>query len=198
MISWHKNELVRPGRNEGLLSVKELRRWLSYNPETGLFTWLVRRNNNCPAGSSAGATNKPYIVISINNRNYMAHRIAWAMVHGAWPADYIDHVNGNKHDNRMVNLRSATRSQNAANIAYRRGTTSKYRGVHWCKTFQKWTAQVYKDRRVVWRAYFNTEEAAHQAYLIQAKDVHGEFCPQIIDQLRKLDAPSPERVKEEA
>lgn len=93
----------------------ELKRIYSYNPETGVFIRKVQTNNRL-AGTEAG-TQRPdgYIGITIGRERILAHRLAWFFVYGEWPRQHIDHINGRRNDNRIVNLRLATHSQNNCN-----------------------------------------------------------------------------------
>src|ERR1700719_1662744 len=93
-----------------------LRELLSYDPETGVFRWLVRKRQNVKAGDVAGSFDGcGYCKISIDRRAYKAHRLAWLYMTGEWPPAEIDHINMNRADNRFANLRLATRHQNMAN-----------------------------------------------------------------------------------
>src|SRR5262245_33505102 len=115
------------------LTAERLREVLDYDPSTGVF-----KSNGGRCGSRVGATLvgtvRPdgYREIRIDWQRYLAHRLAWLHVHGSWPAGDIDHVNGNPSDNRIVNLRLATRTQNNAN-SRRRPNTSGFKGVHFCR-----------------------------------------------------------------
>lgn len=94
---------------------------LSYDPETGIFTWKVRHDkakqiNTRLAGKMAGTINDGgYVVIGINRINYAAHRLAWLLMTGEWPGPIVDHKNGNTSDNRWDNLREATSAQSNFN-----------------------------------------------------------------------------------
>lgn len=102
--------------DEDEISKDYLRSILHYNPETGSFIWLVKIGSNDLIGSFAGSvTNRGYISIGIKDKRYMAHRLAWLYMTGFWPKDQIDHINGNKNDNRWLNLREADNSQNQHN-----------------------------------------------------------------------------------
>jgi len=96
------------------IDINKLRQMISYDPETGFLKWIVPRRGHS-AGSPAGYSHRTgYTFLEIENRHYAGHRVAWAVVHGKWPR-YIDHINGNRSDNRLANLREATWQQNQAN-----------------------------------------------------------------------------------
>ena len=91
----------------------------------------------------------------------------------------VDHINGNRLDNRRSNLRPATRSQNAANQARRSDNRSGFKGVGYASRqagSKKWRARVHRNGKQVWVAYFATPEEAAKAYDAKASEVHGEFC----------------------
>lgn len=92
------------------LTQEVLKSLLYYDPETGIFVWLVTRQRS-PAGKEAGGYDeKGYRRICVNGTKVRAHRLAWLYMTGEWPEDQLDHINGLKDDNRFVNLREATNS----------------------------------------------------------------------------------------
>lgn len=100
-----------------------LKEYLHYNPNTGIFTWikLSSKYSRIKIGQKAGCNNGAgYICIEINNKNYKAHRLAWYLYYGTWPKGQIDHINGVKEDNRINNLRDVTSSTNSKNRTYHR------------------------------------------------------------------------------
>jgi hypothetical protein len=99
---------------------------LSYCPQTGDIRWLVRVNQNVRAGDIAGSFNRGYRRIRLGKSAYLAHRIAWFLHYGEQPPNVLDHINGNKADNRIANLRAVSFKSNSIN---RRG----HHGVSWTK-----------------------------------------------------------------
>ena len=94
----------------------ELKRLLTYDPETGIFKWNVYRSDNARAGDIAGAMEKTgYVDISVNAKRYKAHRLAFLYMTGSWPKNQIDHKNKVRNDNKWLNLREASASENAQN-----------------------------------------------------------------------------------
>jgi len=118
-----------------MLTQAELQSKLHYNQETGVFTRL--KNNKI-----AGCKNQNgYIMIGLNNKDYRAHRLAWLYIHGYIP-EFIDHINGIKDNNKLSNLRPATKQQNSFNTKLRSCNTSKVKNVSWSKEKAKWKSYI--------------------------------------------------------
>src|SRR4051812_10110856 len=113
------------------LSHERLLELLYYYPETGIFRWKVHRRPQSPPGTIAGCyqSKKRVQRIELEGKAYLAHRLAWLYVHGVWPEDQIDHINGNPSDNRIENLRLANNSQNQANRPAKSNNSTGYRGI---------------------------------------------------------------------
>jgi hypothetical protein len=168
-----------------MITAAELRKLLHYDPETGVFTWLLRPGagarlertwNTRYADKRAGTVRNGYIAILIAKRAYKAHRLAWLYVHGSWPTEAIDHINGVRSDNRLVNLRQATRSQNSANSRAPSTNTSGIKGVAWDARRNRWTAYIKVAGRPRNLGRFHTAEEATAAYLAAAREHFGEFA----------------------
>jgi hypothetical protein len=129
------------------------------------------------AGDVAGnSSDGRYVVIQIDGRSYYAHRLAWFYVHGAWPS-IVDHVNRNGLDNRLSNLRAATKSLNAVNSPLAASNTSGHRGVYWSKRNGKWLAKIKVAGKEKYIGLFNDKDEAAAAYRSAAITVFGEFAP---------------------
>lgn len=163
--------------------LNRLRSLLDYDPLTGGFTWKVRPGNDKPtkmlnarcAGKSATPRGKGYLGLCIDQRPYMAHRIAWYYHYGEEPPE-LDHINMDRADNRIANLRAATRSQNIANGPARANSKSGIRGVSWDKRRKKWLACIRKDGKNACLGYFSDQQAASLAYQRAARELYGEFA----------------------
>lgn len=168
------------GVPEGLTQ-SYLRHYLSYDPETGLLTKNHRPEapqsfNTRWAGKPAGSVgHKGYIFISIHNKQYTAHRLAWLYMTGELP-QVVDHINNIAGDNRFCNLRAATIGQNGHNSKKRKNNKSGYKGVSWNKNAQKWVAQIKLNWEPKYLGLFNCPTAAHFAYCKAAKELHGEYA----------------------
>jgi hypothetical protein len=131
---------------------------LSYDPCTGALTWKPRSQdlaerfgftkqsvamwNGLHAGERAEASlRNGYVGVTIFNQHYFAHRIIWKMVHGHDP-DHIDHISGEKSDNRLCNLRDVTATENQRNRKLNSNNSSGHAGVYWCRTNKKWAAKI--------------------------------------------------------
>jgi len=151
---------------------------LHYNSETGVFTWVIP-SRGTKAGDVAGCRkNNGYIKICVDQKQYHAHRLAFLYVEGRFPKADIDHVNGDRTDNRWANLRHATRSNNLLNKAKSPRNTSGFKGVSWHKQRQKWAARAQDGEKYRHLGLYDTPEAAAEAYRAFAMLRHGEFIHQ--------------------
>ena len=100
-----------------MITQKELKELLQYNENTGIFTWKINKAKQIQIGSVAGYLHHTgYIFIKINNKNYLAHRLAWLFIYGKIPK-MIDHINRQRNDNRINNLRETNYKDNRLNSA---------------------------------------------------------------------------------
>jgi hypothetical protein len=134
---------------------------LNYDQETGVFTWKPRKG--CRAGQPLGCDNgNGYLRITVDGVSHYAHRLAWVYMNGSTDAEHIDHINGNRADNRIANLRPATPKQNQENRhGAQRNSKSGVLGVSWHKRAGKWQAH----RSGEYLGLYPTQEAAQAAYM---------------------------------
>lgn len=158
------------------VTIDRLRQALSYDRRSGRFTWLISAGK-AKAGTFAGCLDgQGYVTIGIDGHHYLGHRLAWAYVYGSWPTG-IDHRNGNRSDNAILNLREATTAENNRNIAKSRNEkSSKFKGVCWCKTNKTWNAYIRIDRRLKNLGRYGDEITAAQAYDLAATKHFGTFA----------------------
>lgn len=153
-----------------MLTAERLKQVLTYNPVTG---WFWRGDTLAGSLNLAG-----YRQIRVDGKLYLAHRLAWLYVHGEWPADEIDHINGDRADNRFANLRPVTSGQNKMNSAKRSDNTSGVKGVSLRADTGKWFAYINAGpgtRRVGLGCYDTLAEAAEARRYAEAK-MHGDFA----------------------
>lgn len=141
------------------INAELVRLLLDYEPDTGILTWKKRTSemyseakyplnraslwNNTHAGQPLTYVDKNgYIVTTIFYRFCKGHRLAWLWMTGEWPKDQIDHINGDRADNRWVNLRACTQAENQQNVGLTRRNTSGFMGVTWHPTEKKWQASI--------------------------------------------------------
>lgn len=156
----------------------ELRQWVSYNPDTGEFvrSSTVKGRGRRAAGTQVGSIDsKGYRCGSVRGRSYQLHRLAWYLHYGVWPPADIDHINGDRADNRIANLRLATRKENSRNRKMHHTNTSGFRGVTWDRTKNRWKAKITVDGRSCSLGNFLDPAKASEAYEKAAAKHFGDF-----------------------
>lgn len=147
-----------------------LRAEMDYAPETGEFRWR-------DSGALAGCRRPDgYTVIGFHGRLYLAHRLAWTWMTQERPPRFIDHCNRIKGDDRWINLRPATMSQNAVNAGVRSSNRSGAKGVSWCRTTRKWRATITVNGRQRNLGRYARVEDAADAYQRAAAEAFGDFA----------------------
>jgi hypothetical protein len=170
------------------LTKESAEEFFRYDNKTGKLFWEQRDRkhfsrdidwkmfNTRFAGSEINHINDSgYICVRFKRKQTRVHRIIWLMEYGYWPEHQIDHVNGDRSDNRIKNLRKATNSENSAN---RTGSKSNsgYKGVHFLNKQEKYIAYITKDYNRYNLGYFDTPEEAHAAYCAKAAELFGEYA----------------------
>lgn len=162
-----------------MLTKERLMEVISYDADTGLFFWLRKtcsKHNNFKTGDPISTKdNKGYLKVKIDGARYRLHTLAWLYVHGRHPEEFIDHINGCKSDNRILNLREVTGSQNQCNTTLKANNTSGFKGVSWKKDAGKWRARCAKNGKTFELGYFTTTEEARQAIEKFREEIHGEY-----------------------
>lgn len=160
-----------------MIDVQILKTLIAYDPDTGSLTWLERtldahedhttvpRWNKRFAGKRAMTANhsKGYLCGNVLGRLHLAHRVAWAVAYGEWPDGQIDHINGDKKDNRLCNLRCVSNSENHRNMPVRKDSLSGIQGVYLDKRSGKWTARIKNNGSNLHLGTFATKEKAEEA-----------------------------------
>lgn len=159
------------------LNAEKLKTLLHYEPETGIFTWRVPsgRWGRVPAGTRAGSLNKTTgsRIVRIDGDSYLEHRLAWLYVHGVWPSECIDHINGVRSQNDIKNLRDVSHVTNGQNQrrAHPRNISGLL-GVSWNARDRSWKASITVAGKNKNLGCFTTPEQAHQAYLTAKRNLH--------------------------
>ncbi len=153
-----------------MITQKELKQLLQYDPISGEFTSLKT------GYTYRGLDRNGYKRIKVNGKFCFSHRLAWLYIHGKWPVDQIDHINGIHGDNRLCNLRECNNRENNQNRDKHKDNTSGHKGVVWLKKNKKWKAQIMKDRKQNYLGSFERKEDAINAYRIACERLHGEFA----------------------
>jgi hypothetical protein len=107
---------------------------------------------------------------------YLGHRLVWLYHNGCWPSKFLDHIDGDRENNRIENLREASRTDNNRNVSRQRNNTSGFKGVSLMKRDNVWIAQITVNRKNYYLGRFSTPEEAYAAYCKAAKELHGEFA----------------------
>lgn len=155
------------------LSHQRLCELLTYDPETGLFTWRRGALAGQPAGSR---TSDGYLRIGVDRARYKAHRLAWFYYHQSWPLHEIDHVDGIRTNNAISNLRDIRHSSNAQNKRKAQANNATgLLGVYFSRKERKYRSRILVNGKRQCLGFFASPEAAHAAYL-KAKRLHHEGC----------------------
>lgn len=165
------------GTEMATCDVEELSKRLAYDPLTGEFTRRIVRNSRALARADRPA-HSGYRMVSVDQMKFLAHRVAWLLTHGEWPHDEIDHINGIRDDNRLVNLRQATRVQNCHNVVHPTGSTGLF-GVSKQPHTRRYRGRVWIDNKSVHLGYFDTPEEASAAAFEHANASRGAFAASV-------------------
>lgn len=150
---------------------------LRYDPDTGHFYWKIKNSWLTEIGQIAGTRMKRgYWKITVCGYSGYAHRLAWFYVHGRWPKGQIDHINRNRLDNRICNLREANQQGNSANMFRARQNTSGFKGVYALKNSKRFMAAIRFNGKSMYLGLYDTKEEAAAAYKAKAQELFGGFA----------------------
>lgn len=159
-----------------MITQEYLTKILHYDIGNGVFTWL-RHSDIDLVGTIAGSANdQGYVQIVFDGVSSKAHRLVWLYLYGEFPKRIIDHVDGDKGNNRIENLRECSYSENQANRGLNRNNTSGYKGVSFCKVRRKWRALVYYQKSRICCGFYNDIIDAAKAYDVKVVELFGEFA----------------------
>lgn len=163
-------------KTNSTVTQNRLHQLFEYDQEKGCFIRKINAGSS-KVGDIAGCVNSiGYVQIYVDGKNYTGHRLAWLYVNNEWPDCDIDHIDGNRSNNAISNLRLASRSQNNQNVkSCRSDNKSGYLGVSFHKQMSKWCARIKIGTVYKHLGLFNTPEEASNAY-IEAKRLKHEFC----------------------
>jgi HNH endonuclease/AP2 domain len=159
----------------GILTQQRLRTLLEYNPFTGEFINRVNRGRSYKGQVAGGRSGRGYIYICIDQKKYLAHRLAWLYMTGSMP-ESIDHRDGDLANNRWSNIRGATQSQNLMNRKSPHQEVGLPRGVYYDSRRRKFAAAIQANRERFWLGYHGTAAEASRAYQEAAERLHGPFA----------------------
>lgn len=145
------------------ITQKRLKEIVEYSQKTGEFKWRIR--NKCSpkfVGDGAGWTNE-YSYLYLDGETYPAHRAAWLYVYGYMPENEIDHINRNKSDNRINNLREVSHLCNMRNKGIYKNNKSGVTGVNWHQQSQKWVASIRVEKKLIYLGIYETVLSAAKA-----------------------------------
>lgn len=169
--------MTRPRRSETVLTAEHLRRVILYDPDTGLWRWKASGKGKPrePGWWPGTLTAWGYRNIAISRLGYFAHRLAFLYMTGAWPQHEVDHIDGDRANNRWGNLREATGLQNKYNTGLRGHNTTGFRGVYHHNQTGRWVARIKTGERRINLGSFATPEEASKAYEEAASQSFGDY-----------------------
>ena len=176
-------------KGKDMPSQEYLKECFDYNPETGILMWKQRPQHHYSTDTNfigsnkrflnkvAGTLNKNmgYLSVKVQDSNFRVHRIIWKLVTGNEPLYEIDHINNIRDDNRFINLREATSSENGRNRLMRSDNTSGVKGVCWDKESGKWLAQIWYDNKNMKVGRHRTIEQAEEAIRLKRIELYTDY-----------------------
>lgn len=157
--------------------VLQMKDFLQYNPESGIFTWIKVPSQRVKIGEEAGRVNSAgHIGIGFGGERWQAHRLAVAFMEGSLSGELeIDHKDQDKANNRYSNLRAATKQQNSCNRGYPKSNTSGVKGMSYNTNAGKWEGYVHFNYRKYYLGLFTSEDECKEAIQLKREELHKEF-----------------------
>jgi hypothetical protein len=160
----------------GTLTQKYLKSILDYNIDTGVFTWKVSKAQRTKIGDVAGSLSDGYRKIGVNGKLYNAHRLAWLYVYGEMPKNLIDHIDCDRSNNKISNLRESTHQTNSENYKTPKTNKSGVKNVSWYKSLNKWVVSIGVKKIKKTIGYFDDIELAELVAIEARNKYRGEFA----------------------
>ena len=146
---------------------------LDYDRDTGLFRWNVSAPGIAKGRIAGYKSSWGYWTIKVGRKAYPAHRLAWFLAHARWPLGMLDHINGDRVDNRLANLREVTHSENMQNLRRSHADNrTGLLGVCWSNYHQRYKSYIQVDKKAHFIGYFDDPVEAHTAYLVKKRELH--------------------------
>lgn len=162
---------------------QDIAEYISYDPDTGFFCWGPRGKYHAGGWSThmahkrAGGNRDGYKIIRVKGWECSGHRLAWFLTYGVWPSKMLDHINGDRSDNRIANLREVTHSQNAMNAPIRATNTTGAKGVHYRPSRKTYEAYLRFEGKKYHLGRHETLDAAKKAREDFERVMFGEYSP---------------------
>lgn len=159
------------------INIDTINEYLSYDQETGEIKWKKPPHHLIKPGDNAGFFEpRGYLVIQFKKTFFKGHRIAWAIVNNEFPSGEIDHIDGNPSNNKISNLRVVDRSKNQMNRRISTNNKSGIKGVHFCKSKQKWISRISCGKSRIHIGQFDSFDEAFQKRKEIEKNLHGQYA----------------------
>lgn len=155
-----------------MLTQDRLKQVISYNKKSGVFRWKQNKGHMKVGERAGGLAPTGYVLIGIDGKRYLAHRLAWLYEYGVWPSKRIDHRDEKRSNNRIKNLREADHCENLWNITNRKNRIYP-KGVS--RNGNKYCSRIWVRRKCIWLGNFPTVGLASKAYIKASKELHGAF-----------------------
>ena len=175
MSCWKDSRRTQAEKEMRDLTVDLLKETFEYNKETGDLIWKIRKRKVVKGAIAGTIEPQGYRVIQLNAKFYKAHRLVYLMHKGYLPKT-LDHINGDRSDNRIENLRAVSAGQNQHNRKLNSNNTSGYKGVAWDKVNKNWTTYINLEGRRIFLGYYSTPEEADRVVRKAREELHGAYA----------------------
>lgn len=159
-----------------MLTQKELKEILNYNPETGDFYWKISPKYDVKVGDKAGNEHNGYQRVTIFGKKYLTHRLAWLYVYGEFPKGDLDHIDNDRGNCRINNLRIANKATNGFNRKKQINNKSGVKGVYWSTAAKKWAVKIGINNKKIYLGVWDDLEFAELVAQEARAKYHGEYA----------------------